>query len=96
PEFAGVDFAEIDDPVLIIHHLYDECRATPIQGAFELKKRLTESPRADLVVVTGGSMAASTPCGALSNHGFYGMEKPVVRVVKDWISGKDVPERIGK
>jgi len=41
-------------------------------------------------------MAASTPCGALSNHGFYGMEKPVVRVVKDWISGKDVPERIGK
>lgn len=96
PEFAGVDFAEIDDPVLIIHHLYDECRATPIQGAFELKKRLTESPRADLVVVTGGSMAASTPCGALSNHGFYGMEKPVVRVVKDWISGKNVPERIGK
>lgn len=95
-ECAGTDFTEIDAPVLIIHHLYDECRATPIQGAFELKKRLTESPQVDIVVVTGGSIAASTPCNALSNHGFYGVEKPVVRVVKDWISGRAVPERIGK
>ena len=95
-ESGGIDFTDIDDAVLIIHHLYDECRATPIQGAFDLKKRLTESPRVDIVVVTGGSLAASSPCNALSNHGFYGMEKPVIEVMKDWISGKDVPERIGK
>jgi pimeloyl-ACP methyl ester carboxylesterase len=95
-ECAGIDLTEIDIPVLIIHHLYDECRATPIQGAVELKKRLTESPRVDIVVVTGGSLAASTPCNALSNHGFFGTEMPVVQVIKDWISGKAVPERIGK
>lgn len=95
-ESGGIDFTDIDIPVLIIHHLYDECRATPIQGAFELKKRLTESPRVDLVVVTGGSLAASSACNALSNHGFHGVEKPVIQVMKDWIAGKAVPERIGK
>ena len=95
-ESGGIDFTDIDDAVLIIHHLYDECRATPIQGAFDLKKRLTESPQVDIVVVTGGSLAASSPCNALSNHGFYGMEKPVIQVMKDWISGRAVPERIGR
>lgn len=95
-ESGGIDLTDIDDPVLIIHHLYDQCRATPIQGAFELKKRLTESPQVDIVVVTGGSLAVSNPCNALSNHGFYGMEKPVIQVMKDWISGKAVPERISK
>jgi len=95
-ESGGIDFTDIDDSVLIIHHLYDECRATPIQGAFELKKRLTESPRVDLVVVTGGSPAASSACNALSSHGFHGVEKPVIQVMKDWIAGKDVPERIGR
>ena len=95
-ESGGIDFTDIDDAVLIIHHLYDECRATPIQGAFDLKKSLTESPRVDIVVVTGGSLAASSPCNALSNHGFYGMEKPVIQVMKDWISGRAVPERIGR
>ncbi len=94
--YSAFDLTDIDDPVLIIHHLYDECRATPVQGAFELKQRLTESPRVDIVVVTGGSIAASSPCNALSNHGFYGMEKSVVQVMKDWISGKPVPERISK
>lgn len=95
-ESGGIDFTDIDIPVLIIHHLYDECRATPIQGAFELKKRLTESLRVDLVVVTGGSLAASSACNALSNHGFHGVEKPVIQVMKDWVAGKAVPERIGK
>jgi len=95
-ESGGIDFTDIDDAVLIIHHLYDECRATPIQGAFDLKKSLTESPQVDIVVVTGGSLAASSPCNALSNHGFYGMEKPVIQVMKDWISGRAVPERIGR
>jgi dienelactone hydrolase len=95
-ELCGIDFSEIDNPVLIIHHLYDECRFTPVQGAFELKKRLTESTQVDIVVATGGIPAASTPCNALSNHGFYGVEKPVVRVITDWLAGKPVPERIGK
>ncbi len=95
-DMGSIDFTEIDYPVLIIHHLYDECRATPVQGAFELKKKLTESPQVDIVVVTGGSLSASTPCNALSNHGFYGVEQPVVRVITDWLAGKPVPERIGK
>ena len=93
-ELGGIDFIEIDDPVLIVHHVYDECRVTPYQGAVDLKERLTESPGVELVGVTGGIPPASGPCNALSRHGFYGVEQPVIRVIKDWIAGKPVPERI--
>jgi len=95
-DMGSIDFAEIDDPVLIVHHVYDQCRVTPYQGAMELKNRLTESPQVDLVGVTGGIPPASGPCEALSSHGFYGVEQPVVRVITDWLAGKPVPERIGK
>jgi hypothetical protein len=95
-DLGSIDLREIDDPVLIVHHVYDECRVTPYHGAMELKKRLTESPKVDLVGVTGVIPPASGPCEALSNHGFYGMEKPVVRAITDWIAGKPVPERISK
>lgn len=93
-ELGGIDFSEIDYPVLIVHHVYDECRVTPFHGAVELKERLTESPGVDLVGVTGGIAPASGPCNSLSRHGFYGAEQPVIRVIKDWIVGKPVPERI--
>jgi dienelactone hydrolase len=95
-DLGSIDFAEIDDPVLIVHHVYDQCRITPFQGAIELKQRLTESPKVDLVGVAGGIPSASGPCDALSNHGFYGLEQPVIRVMTDWLAGKPVPERIGK
>jgi len=93
-ELGGIDFREIDDPVLIIHHVNDECRVTPFQGAVDLKERLTESPGVELVGVTGGIPPASGPCNALSRHGFYGVEQPVIRVIKDWMAGKPIPERI--
>jgi hypothetical protein len=95
-DLGSTDFTEIDDPVLIVHHVYDQCRVTPYHGAMDLKNRLTESPKVDLVGVTGGIPPASGPCEALSNHGFYGVEQPVVRVITDWLAGKPVPERISK
>jgi dienelactone hydrolase len=95
-DLGGIDFTEIDDPVLIVHHVYDQCRATPYHGAMDLKNRLTESPKVDLVGVTGGIPPASGPCEALSNHGFYGVEQPVVRAMTDWLAGKPVPEKISK
>lgn len=95
-DLGSIDFSEIDDPVLIVHHVYDECRVTPYHGAMELKKQLTESPKVDLVGVTGVIPPASGPCDALSNHGFYGMDKPVLKVITDWLTGKPVPEKISK
>jgi len=95
-ELGGVDLADIDNPVLIVQHARDECRSTPLQAALSLKANLTESPRVDLVQVTGGLPPASGACEALSPHGFYGTEQPVLRVIGDWIQGKAVPEKIGK
>jgi len=95
-DLGSIDLTEIDDPVLIIHHVYDQCRVTPYHGAMELKTRLTESPKVDLVGVTGAIQPASGPCDALSHHGFYGMDQPVLKVITGWLAGKPVPERISK
>lgn len=95
-DLGNIDLTEIDDPVLIVHHVFDDCRVTPYLGAMELKARLTESPMVNLVGVTGVIPPASGPCDALSNHGFYGMDKPVVKVITDWLSGKPIPEKISK
>jgi hypothetical protein len=46
------------------------------------------------VGVVGVIPPASGPCESLSNHGFYGMDQAVVRVIADWVAGKPVPERI--
>jgi len=44
----------------------------------------------------GRSMGANAdPCGALSNHGFLGVEAPVVNVITDWLEGKPIQKNVG-
>jgi len=52
--------------------------------------------RYDFVEVRGGSCPQSDPCEALSYHGFLGMEDQVIQVITDWLSGKNVPSKIGQ
>ena len=63
----------------------------------DMDKQFTMLKNKEIIVgVTGGIPPASGPCNALSRHGFYGVEQPVIRVIKDWMAGKPVPERISK
>ncbi len=90
----GIALSKIPVPVLVVHHRDDQCRATPYEDAAQLSNALTSSPRVSFVEVLGGSAPRSTPCEALSEHGFLGMEAKVVRVITDWLSGGLVPARI--
>ena len=80
-----VDLEEIRVPVLLVHHKDDGCRVTPSSGTERIKDKLKASPRVDVVEVDGGDPPQSKPCGALSQHGFLGIEQQVVSAIGHWI-----------
>jgi len=82
-------------PVLIVHHQQDGCQNTKFSDAVRLRSQFTGSRRAGFVEVMGGDPPLSPPCDALSFHGFLGREQDVVLAITDWITGKEVPNKIG-
>jgi len=103
---GGVSLEKIRVPVLFVHHRQDGCEVSSISDAYEMKKRISASPRVDFVEVDGGSSSedahksgkkagrsGSNPCSAGTHHGFLGIEGKVVDIITDWISGKPVPQK---
>lgn len=93
-------------PVLLVHHIQDDCRASSPADAAALTGRFVKSSQAVFVEAAGGSSGsdggrgkrrtggAGGPCSALTHHGFLGMEDKVVTVITEWLSGKPAPKRI--
>jgi alpha-beta hydrolase superfamily lysophospholipase len=76
---SGFDFSSIKSPVLLVHHRLDGCNVTPYRAAQQLADRFP------LVSVSGGKPAESTPCEALSEHGFLGKEAETVEAIVQWM-----------
>ncbi len=74
-------------PVLVVHHEQDGCRHCSYKEVPLLMKRLTGSPRTELVTVNGGEDRGD-PCEARAYHGFNGRETEVVGKIADWIQPK--------
>jgi hypothetical protein len=85
---------DIQYPVLLVHHRYDECNLTSFYQAKKLRDVLNKTTKVDFVEVSGGRLPDSGPCKALSPHGFYGVEEKVVEAIALWLSGKPVPEKV--
>lgn len=79
---SGFDFSSIKSPVLLVHHRLDGCNVTPYRAAQQLADRFP------LVSVSGGKPAESTPCEALSEHGFLGKEAETVEAIVQWMLKK--------
>jgi hypothetical protein len=79
PGLSGFDFASIPSSLLFVHHVDDGCAYTPHSSARRL------SDRYPLISVSGGSPAQSTPCEALSAHGFLGREPETVSAIAKWM-----------
>lgn len=79
---SGFDFSSIKSPVLLVHHRLDGCNVTPYRAAQQLADRFP------LVSVSGGKPAESTPCEALSEHGFLGKEAETVEAIVNWMLKK--------
>lgn len=86
---------EITLPVLFVHHRNDGCWASTFNDALQLRGRTTASSKVNFIEVLGGDTPRSEPCQALSQHGFLGKEREVVKAIADWILGKPVPDQTG-
>ena len=62
------DFATIKVPLLLVHHVSDQCESTPYGDTARLSEKYP------LISVFGGPMPQSGPCEAFSRHGFLGKE----------------------
>lgn len=103
---SGLPLDTVSMPVLLVHHIQDDCRASSPAGAAALTGRFVKSSQAVFVEAAGGSSGsdggrgkrrtggAGGPCSALTHHGFLGMEDKVVTVITEWLSGKPAPKRI--
>ena len=74
-------------PVLVIHHEQDGCKLCAIVDMPRLMKKLTATPRKELITFKGGENKGD-PCEAFAYHGFNGLEQQVIRRITEWIAAK--------
>lgn len=88
PALSDFDFGTLKLPVLLVHHVDDGCPTSPYSGAQTLSKRFF------LISVSGGNPPQSDRCDALAQHGYFGVEAPVVAAMKTWMSGGEPPHHV--
>ncbi len=81
---AGVALEKIAVPVLVVHNRDDGCHVSPFAGVDDAMGRLTGAPVRQLLAVSGG-LSKGDACGAMSQHGYLGIEQQVVPPMVDWI-----------
>ena len=72
-------------PALIVYHRADSCFIVSISDGGQIQRKLTNSPRTELLVFDGGDPPQSPPCEPLAPHGYFGIEGKVVEAIADWI-----------
>lgn len=85
---AGFNWSKVKMPLLFVHHVEDNCAATPHYETQRLAQRFP------LVSVSGGKPPESPPCEPLAQHGFYGKEPETVDAIAAWMLGKPYPKDI--
>ncbi|MBC8338873.1 MAG: alpha/beta hydrolase [Alphaproteobacteria bacterium] len=80
-----MDLGGVTVPVLVMSHKNDGCDKTPAADAEKLAAAFSGAPKADVKFLDGGWPAKSSPCNALSEHGYYGIEDQAVRAVTAFI-----------
>jgi hypothetical protein len=82
---------DIRVPTLVIHHKKDGCMVTPYELAGALMQNLTQTPKKELLTLSGGDLSVSDPCEASSYHGFLGLDAEVVTAIASWIKAVATP-----
>jgi len=82
PGLSRFDFGTIQVPLLLAHHVSDQCSVTPYGDAARF------SDKFPLITVWGGLPSESSPCEARSQHGFLGKESETVEQIVNWMLQK--------
>ena len=82
---TGLPLDRIRVPALVVAHEDDECRVTPPGGAEWIAENLVNASTVEVKIFSGGDSPRSRACGALSAHGFLGIEGKVVAAIAGFI-----------
>jgi len=82
---TDMDLGALKIPVLVVHHKEDGCGLCPVAETETLMKKLTASPRKELITVSGG-VNQGDPCEAKAYHGFNGIDGQVVDAIASWVA----------
>jgi len=88
PNLSDFDFAQVQAPLLVVHHVDDRCVATPFSAAEKLADRYP------LIVVHGGEPVRDNGCGPMGPHGFLGREEAVAVEIRNWMHGRPYRKQI--
>jgi alpha/beta superfamily hydrolase len=80
-ELGGFDYSKTKIPQFFIHHKNDPCPLTTYSGA----KSISQKFNLPLVSVAGGSDFEGPACKAMTEHGFRGREKEVMKAIAEII-----------
>ena len=82
------DFAMVKVPLLLVHHVSDQCASTPYGDAARLSEKFP------LISVFGGATPQSGPCEPFSQHGFLGKESETVEQIVNWLLKKPFNQEV--
>ena len=82
---TGLPLDRIRVPALVVAHEDDECRVTPPGGAEWIAENLVNASTVEVKIFSGGDSPRFRACGALSAHGFLGIEGKVVAAIAGFI-----------
>ena len=82
---VNMKLSNVTVPVLITSHENDKCPLTPPKDIDLLASQFTSSKKVEKIVFSGGDPDISTPCQAMSAHGYLGIEEDVVLKISAFI-----------
>ena len=88
PLLLAFNWSAIRIPLLLVHHVDNQCPAAPYEEAERLGRRFP------LITVRGGKRAEMRRCGPLSAHGFFGKEPETVAAIAAWMLAKPFAREI--
>lgn len=80
-----MDLGKIRVPTLLVFHKDDKCIGSPPTNIPRLRKAIEVSKAMEL---TGGKTSKIKPCGPLSAHSFFGIEKQFFSTIAEFIKSK--------
>ena len=80
----GMALDRIQTPVLVVHHVRDDCWSCQFSDMPKLTRQLKHLKRTELITFDGGT-SIGDPCEARAYHGFNGIEADVIGKIAAWI-----------
>jgi pimeloyl-ACP methyl ester carboxylesterase len=79
------DLGAVAVPALVLSNQYDTCTASPPADGNRIIAALGRAPRREFVMVAS-DQSRSSPCEAMSPHGYLGIEGAVIQRISNWIA----------